>query len=502
MKRGMPFFDRFWWLRSFWVAALAVALLWLFWLGIEDLQQPGGLDGGTVPLYLALCTGIGGLLGWAWGQMIKARRRVRARTAAIAGDQDAVPLARYAVEASAAPDLTAAALVVAYPPSRWRTPRWIRLRIITGILGIPCVVGIFVLTLSPWHPVLNAGIAALFGLVTVVGVPSLSELRGLFVLAYRSGRRLTASLEGIEWAPVLGRTRAMRWDEARLLEVSRYADGTTRTGSRVERRRYTLYGATTTLWWNDLGAVYDKPSGDGARLLALVRARTGLVPRTFDQELREATRRVRPGVRLPRARVPALALQLPAGETARAAAEPERVYSLVTYATTNRARAITGGIGALLCLGGVAVVVWVLSLLQVVRAPTLAGGSIAFLNVVWAVLLGVGGLLGCLLVVAAVRKRGLVTIRADARGLSMAGPESSVRLPWNEVASIVYMSARNRHTYVVRAWGATASVAWPAQVSPSVRVEAEPGTVAVTPDELAAVVAARSGKPVEARRLW
>ncbi len=182
-------------------------------------------------------------------------------------------------------------------------------------------------------------------------------------------------------------------------------------------------------------------------------------------------------------------------------AEPGPVYSLATYVTTNRARGIAGGIGALLCLGGAAAAVWTLSMLQLVRVPDVVNGLISWMNIMWATLLGVGALLGCLMLVAAVRAWGTMTIRADALGLRMAGPESSVLLRWNAVAGITYISARNRTMYVVQGRDG-ASVAWPAKVTPVVRAQAEPGAVAVTPDELAAVVAERSGKPVEARRWW
>lgn len=81
-----------------------------------------------------------------------------------------------------------------------------------------------------------------------------------------------------------GRNRFLRWEEIRLWEVDRQGEG----------RRFRLYGTTSGVGWNEVAPSKlvslggPTPEAFHARhqeALALIVARTQLLPRTLDQEL-------------------------------------------------------------------------------------------------------------------------------------------------------------------------------------------------------------------------
>lgn len=515
----MPFFDRFWWLRAIGALLVGAAEAWVLWAiitSVTDLRVV--FTQSALPVTIIVLVLAGTALTLAVGAA-RGRDRTARRRAAIGGNQDAVPRSHIKIASDSAADLGTAPLIVTWPLGRLDHPLIARIRVWAGVVGIILGTTLTAFVFTPWFYIWFDTLAykALIVLFAVLA-PFAGTLRRTLVQTYGSPRRLTLNAEGILWEPILGLQQFIRWHDARLLEVSSYKARAGWTGGEMAGRRYTLYTPDLAIWWNDFGWRYRAPAGDLAVLLAAISSRTGLVPRTFDPDLRVREHRLQINT--------TGAFALP---TAHMRFDADAAYELVLEqpAPTMRSRIIAGAIGAVLSAGAIVAVLWALDRLYLFAEPdamiryTVAGIYLVF-----------GGLIGLILLVGAVfgpliRPRlstpRVSAIRADATSLSklymqgrvprlwsrMAGVNDNAepsRIPWSEVASISMVSLRRgRRLYAVTGEEDAGVIVWSDRGSQSVLPSSTPpsaGTRSITAEELAALVTERSGKRVEVRRMW
>lgn len=504
----MPFFDHFWWLRAIGALLLAVGAAGLLWLAIpflhDNLATVFTWSGFMVAVIVLF------LVGTALTLAVETRHaydRTTRRRTAIEGNQEAMPRSRINVPSASTPGLATALLVVEWPIGRLERPLIAHLRIWVGMAGL--VLWSAGLSLI-FTPLLYAVVYKVVLALAAVCSPQTRALRRTLVQTYGSPRRTTLNAEGILWEPILGRSRLIRWYDARLLEVSSYKARAGWTGAEVTHRRYTLYSQHTMIWWTDPGTLYGSPSGDFAALLAAIGARAGLVPRTFAPELKVDDR---------------IRGNEPANEfvvrTVPPETDPDAVYELVLLrpAATARSRVIVGVLGAALCAACIAALLWALDQAHLVAAPAIVRQYTGWLNGVVAFFFIVfGGLLGAPMLIGASRHpRPARTfgVRADANGLSELHPQypalmrrmsrpDTQRLPlipWSAVTRIKSVRfPRGRRMYVVRADDSDQTIMWSGGGSGRIPITPESGARLITPEDLLALVAARSGKPVEIDR--
>jgi hypothetical protein len=255
----MPFFDRFWWLRLSAAALIAAALALGIWFLAHS--QPG-IRSTNVGDTLLLLVGPGVLAVIALilaNSARGARDRKHLRLVALDGNQDAVPPSHIMPDPAGAADVSYAPLIITRPPQRFDTP--------------------FLAWLGTWYQVIIVAVSTGLALALLIGSSLRSNSQGAsatvsemdifsfafaaFVAAppmyrvtirswrrtYGSPRRLTADADGIHWEPTLGPPRFIRWSDARLLEVDFVAYEERLYKSADVRRRYTLYGRGTVIWW-------------------------------------------------------------------------------------------------------------------------------------------------------------------------------------------------------------------------------------------------------------
>jgi hypothetical protein len=140
-------------------------------------------------------------------------------------------------------------------------------------------IGVTKQSTKPISPIEYAivGLAGVF----LVGVCMVPVVIVAVLLPAKRGRRywVKTSDEGITSQPQVGRQRSMCWDEMRLLEV---ADSS-----------FSLYGRNAIIqWYNtgptdmvETGTTDEEFSKRHQMLLAMIAARTGLIPRTFSRSL-------------------------------------------------------------------------------------------------------------------------------------------------------------------------------------------------------------------------
>ncbi len=520
----MPFFDRFWWLRAIGALLAGAAEAWVLWTifaSVTDLRVVSTQS--ALPVAVIVLVLAGTTLALAVGAA-RGRDRTARRWAAIDGNQDAVPRSHIKIASDAAPDLATTPLIVSWPLGRLDHPLIVRIRVWAGIVGIALGTTLIAFIFTPWFDAWLNTLA--FRILVVVLLMVLSPFAGTWrrtlAQTYGSPRRMTLNAEGILWEPILGLQQFIRWHDARLLEVSSYKTRAGWTGLEMEKCRYTLYTPGLAVWWNDFGRRYRAPSADLAVLLATVTARTGLVPRTFDSELRVREHSLQINT--------TGAFALP---TAHVRFDADAAYELVLEqpAPTIRSSIIAGTIGAVLSAAGVLAVLWTLDRLRLFAMPPALLRYTGWLNAVVAFFLVFGGLFGLILLVAAlnwplVRRRAPIrtvsTIRADATSLSerytqgripihlirVAGVSDNAeppRIPWSEVAGISMVPLRRGHRlYAVTSEGDAGMIMWADRGSQSALPSSTPpsaGARSITAEELAALVAERSGKRVEVRRL-
>jgi hypothetical protein len=310
--------DRFWWVQRVWGVVLVLgAVASLLWLVVQilGLFNFAGLGTGwqiVIPLLiiaviflLALTLGVLHLagpflvgVGYLWGAS-PARGRFQQRLRAIQGDQDAMPRAKIQVDASRASRLSGSTLELI-----WRPTALLRLLvalmdlIFLPVFGFFAGVGMYVayeIVGTNQNPGLFwlARIGLL--LLDVSGVVCAPLIvMGIFFctvpMLLGKPYGLIANDDGIVYRALVTRRRyVLRWEEIGLFEVEQ----ATRRG----KFSYRLYGRRVIARWFDyppskggsLGVTKEEFEQRHQALLDLIVARTGLMPRTFDEKLAKAS---------------------------------------------------------------------------------------------------------------------------------------------------------------------------------------------------------------------
>lgn len=105
--------------------------------------------------------------------------------------------------------------------------------------------------------------------------------------------------------------------------------------------------------------------------------------------------------------------------------------------------------------------------------------------------------LGFLAAAAGNRKR---IIRADELGLSASSGMVPQALAWDDIELVVAYAGRGTiASYAAKGKGGSVIISWPAHSTSASRVETHNGSPSISPDEFAALVSVRSGKPIEVR---
>lgn len=308
--------------------------------------------------------------------------------------------------------------------------------------------------------------------------------RSAFRATYRSPRRIAADSLGITWEPILGHDRVLRWEDARLLEVDTVEIAERWDRKKIERRRYTLYGRDTVIWWTEPQKVYARPSGQYAQLLDLIAARTGLIPRTFKQELSAAH-----GSLLTRRET------ADAGEMDPPAVADDKIYARAHWGTSTRGRTLPRAIGCCLIAGGLAAMLRAIAGAGVVALPGILAALTGWINLAAGCVLVPAGLIGVVMVVGSFARTPGAVVLADATGIRIQNVGNPTALTWSSItdvrlhpgaAGFYIVQGESKHEYVV----------WPASLSTREGGTPPPDTIPLAPDEMAALVARRIGHPL------
>lgn len=366
---------------------------------------------------------------------------------------------------------------------------------------------------------------------------------------------ITADDQGVTWRRPGKPDLLMPWDQARLLEVW---NGGTGSGGRYFWRGYTLYSPTARVEWQEYPASYTQAVPDGiARdelaqrqraLLALIHARTGLTPRTFDAAFQLKDPSIPPrrfslsgtafalaiaaaflfaavaalvlplthypllnlyvavtiapiGLTIlfsffqtlvsspdtPTSRAPRLAPSLPPTPPI-ALGDPEHAVAL-SHALSLRSR-LSALFGVL--LGAADLVAAALGGIVENASPSHASVfSIAGLRLFVAAVVSLPAIIVLMLAWGDVFKRATI-LQADATGLSERTGNKATMITWHEIAAV---TARVKHgaytTFAVTTHDSDTSIGWPAGASHARR---NPSGLTITGAELAALVVAHSGR--------
>lgn len=308
-RRGMPFFDRYWWLRL-----LGAMLLVMFAaLSFVRLIVPEIVSSHQLIQVVVAVVVVGGLLvalplagaGLLARSAAPARERMDLRLRALAGEQEVIPRAHL-------DSLTRGSSGA--PPSardkggkisvRWHTDLADRIFsvffILVGVVGALIAVAIlaaFATFLVTGHEagIVQPGLLMLI-LLALLLVEALYFLYWSVpaLLGERPG--VEATREGVTATSLWGWQQTVRWEDARLLEVRTLP----RWGPSKATREFRLYGSQSVACWRDSerprmnyrfltfqpesGSAYEARQQLDA-LVARVRERARLVPRTFSPGL-------------------------------------------------------------------------------------------------------------------------------------------------------------------------------------------------------------------------
>ncbi|MGZ3664935.1 MAG: hypothetical protein ACXVDA_10680 [Ktedonobacterales bacterium] len=311
----MPLLDRHWWLRVlFACGASTVAVAYVVWCVRTALSIPpdSPLDPSPGVIIFVIVIPLNLFLTARYTIRIAQPSRGRARFAGIRGNPEVLPASLIVPHPERASNVSAEPLVIAWRPFTFR-------RIETAPLWAILILGLLLLLLITFfasvgeamtsyhtfpeiflHTMLSAllitllciafllaacGVAAIFSGVWSIGIatPIIAFFGRPFDVA--------ADSEGITAHDLWGRTHHVRWDDARLLEVSIVPPVL------GQYRVFTLYGCDSYVRWRD-----DTGSGVKARtrldgitreegsrrlglLLDVIAAQTGLSPHTLERTL-------------------------------------------------------------------------------------------------------------------------------------------------------------------------------------------------------------------------
>src|SRR5690349_4523775 len=303
---------------------------------------------------------------------------------------------------------------------------------------------------------------------------------------YGSPRRITADEDGIRWEPALGPYRFIRWSDTRLLEVDFAAYQERLYKSEEVRRRYTLYGRGTIIWWFEPSSTKTRPQGAYAQLLDLIAARAHLTPRTFTSKLSAASD----------------ALPIRTSVTAKSGDDlpdvtDEQTYALAYWASTERVRMAARITGCLLVAAGFGVVLRALAAAGVIALPGILASLTGWINLAAGCILLPAGIVGALLVIGSFMRDTGALVLANARGIRIENVGRPTTLTWADIADIRALGVGDAELYIARGEDESQSIAWPAHLSEHEPNTIPPGTITVTPREMAELVAQRSGHPLQ-----
>ncbi len=314
----MPFLDRHWWLRVLLACGASVlALAYVVWcvrMGLSiPPQSPFPIGALTLGVFIPML--LFGVAKYAVVAALPARRRLR--LAAIRGDREAVPASLIVPHPERAPEVAVELVGVAWRPLTFKRPETAPLRAALALgLGLLLLLTFFASvgsTMASYHSfpevflhtALSALLVTLFMiafLVIVVIIASVwsgvvfSGIASPILAFFAKPFDVAADVNGVTAHNSRGQEHRVRWDDARLLEVS--------VAPRVlgRYRVFTLYGRDTYARWRDDtgsdvaaplpldGITREEASKRLQSLLDLIAARTGLTPRTFDDGLAVARR--------------------------------------------------------------------------------------------------------------------------------------------------------------------------------------------------------------------
>lgn len=485
----MPFLDRHWWLR------IPIALLPLgavLLIVAYALRNPS--EAVRDPLFGIGCAGIGVLILLVFAFFFirgigSARYRSERRRVAISDNRDAILLADGAATQSDT-ELPTTPFTGTFPLTHWDHPALARLRVILSLslfaITAITVVLTYILDNQRNQTVPLAIIYIAFFVLAAVTHLWHTIVTRPYIRSYRSPRSIVADTMGILWQPIVGRERTIRWDEMRLLEVASFNATPFTSNQTIMRRRYTLYTSHSAIWWTDPGNLHLPPSGSYAQLLALIKARTGLDPRTFDTDLRA------PAYLQATTELPAPAPDL----------EGDVAYLLAFPLPSRRGRPIAGFFGILLTTPSVLAGIWTLSKFGVVTLPPLMFAATAWLHAIPAFFLLLGGIIGLPLLIGALHStpvRRLHGIRVDHTGISTYPPRTSISIAWSDIAAIECETFGPAKWYIAHSAIGEVNIMWgdprKGRTAPTALVTAL-GFTPISSDELVALIMRITNKPL------
>lgn len=404
-----------------------------------------------------------------------------------------------------------------------------------------------------------AGALILIALVIVASVLTIRIVPFLFGRPFG----ISATTSGIDAHTEVGSRIHMAWEEMRLLEVDKGGSTSKRRfslyapGKRID---WTGYTSGVGAEYVPVGATATEMTLRQAALLSLIAARTGLAPRTLvktfeskptlaSQPMRQTTRAsnaaallvftlITAGITIADFLFPvtpftwmnwlsagSLALvtlglivasvratftqnTLPAHATPPSVGAPSLdapgVAYILAWRTPLLMRLLTTAFG--LCLSvNVVPVVWVLLQQLSLALPgyhpqILSDGPFTFMGrYILAFVLGAFGVAG--LGVAYAGTMGATTcIRADKGGLTTNFARRERLIVWSSIQEVSWgAGAKGRFTYRVKSDMPASQLSWPASPQAPDTIPPSDGAMPIGPDELAALVAARIGKPIRVR---
>lgn len=284
--------ERFWW---GWLVAAGMMLAAAVYFGAESvtgkltlvtsLQLP---DAQAAAVSLWWYVGLPSVMCVVWlVRALRARGRYVRRRAAVAGDASAMPLARRPSVESALPTVaTSPDLSVR---SERRGPLVEAMRVAVVALSVYFFAIFAAGTLALMEVTLTwvrgpfvseervlAAVAVMTWLLLGVSNPMRQQVRQLALLA--------ANAEGVEYRRELGRRIIVPWSEMRLVEVTSSAWGGFPRTYRLYSPRHVIEWSMSPAATNGHRDAFDQRQAD--IMAALVRAQTGLAPRTFSKALR------------------------------------------------------------------------------------------------------------------------------------------------------------------------------------------------------------------------
>jgi hypothetical protein len=400
-----------------------------------------------------------------------------------------------------------------------------------------------------------AGASAIVAICTGIGV--LAARITPFFFGRPFG--VSASNSGIDARTELGSRIHMAWDEIRLLEVETGGSQSKRRfalyapGQRVEWADY-IEGAA--MGYVPVGATASEMTRRQAALLGLIAARTGLAPRTLAKTLESRPASARDVKRSSQAIVLLVTALVVAGIAAADFLFPVTPFTWVNWASAGSMALValslllatlwialsrsTLPVGARppsvdapsldalavaysfswrmpplrrlafmligLCLAvNLVAGAWALlrqfaSTLPGFQTQLLSeGGYTDFGHFMLALVLGGFGLLGLRLVYTAVILA-INHIRADRDGLTTGNGRRERLVAWSSVRDISWgPGRRGQFAYLVATDVPTVQISWPAGSQAVEAIPPSDGSLPIGGDELAALVAARIGKPIRVR---